>query len=51
MPSTHYEDREELFEGAVVIFRRSDAKSVNRIWQNETSAQVIITIFKIGIEN
>jgi hypothetical protein len=32
---THYRDREELFDGAVVIFRRGDAFSEGekRIWQ------------------
>lgn len=33
--TSHYQDREELFDGAVVIFRRGDAvsKGEKRIWQ------------------
>jgi hypothetical protein len=32
---SHYQNREELFEGSVVIFRRGDAvsKAENRVWQ------------------
>ena len=35
MKSTHYEDRHELYEGAVVVFRRGDAVSQGdrRFWQ------------------
>jgi hypothetical protein len=31
--NSHYQDREEMFDGAVVIFRRGDAVSKNRVWQ------------------
>lgn len=34
-PMTHYQDRQELFEGNVVVFRRADAISEGdkRVWQ------------------